>query len=130
MAKTTKGRVIISSNIEENLQLAQKVFDKHKIDATASLLKSLQDVDWDKLGPEITVCLAKHLEAEEFKRKMEDAYRERDLMLPNIVDALRASKSLLKAAFSKNPKKLGEWGFTVDDTPKTKKPKAEEKPKE
>lgn len=130
MAKTTKGRIIISSNIEENLQLAQKVFDKHKLDAAASLLKSLQDIDWDKLGPEITVCLAKHLEAEEFKRKMEDAYRERDLMLPNIVDALRASKSLLKAAFSKNPKKLGEWGFTVDDTPKTKKPKTEEKPKE
>lgn len=126
MAKTTKGRVEIPKNVEENLNLAQKVFDKHKQDAAASLLKNLQDIDWDKLGPDIAVCLAKHLEAEELKRKMEDAYRTRDLYLPQITEALRASKSLLKAAFSKNPKKLGEWGFTVDDTPKAKKAKKEE----
>jgi bifunctional DNA-binding transcriptional regulator/antitoxin component of YhaV-PrlF toxin-antitoxin module len=121
MAKTTKGRITIPQNIEENLNLAQKVFDKHKTDAASSLLKNLQDIDWDKLGPEVAICLAKHLEAEELKRKMEEAYRARDLYLPQITEALRVSKSLLKAAFSKNPKKLGDWGFTVDDTPKAKK---------
>lgn len=126
MTKTTKGRIEIPRNIEENLKLAQKVFDKHKQDAAASLLKNLQDIDWDKLGTEVAICLAKHLEAEECKRKMEELYRERDLYLPQIGEALRASKSLLKAAFSKNPKKLGEWGFTVDDTPKIKKTKKEE----
>lgn len=52
---------------------------------------------------------------------MEEAYRDRDLVLPEIIEILLVSKSLLKAAYSKKPKKLGEWGFTVDDTPKTKK---------
>ncbi|MDX2302493.1 MAG: hypothetical protein NW226_06810 [Microscillaceae bacterium] len=126
MAKKTKGRIDIPQNIEENLKLAQLVFDKHKKDGDASLLKSLQDFNWDELGPNITVCLAKHLEAEELKRKMEQIYKERDLFLPQITEALRAGKSLLKAAYSKNPKKLGDWGFTVDDSPKAKKAKETE----
>jgi hypothetical protein len=121
MAKTTKGRINIPLNIEENLDLAKKVFDKHKADGASSLLNNLQDYDWDKIGANVSICLAKHLEAEEYRRKMEGAYRERDLHLPEINEALRASKSLLKAAFSKNPKKLGDWGFSVDDTPKIKK---------
>ncbi|GAB4328815.1 MAG: hypothetical protein OHK0038_02760 [Flammeovirgaceae bacterium] len=121
MARTTKGRVNIPINVEENLDLAKKVFDKHKADGDSSLLNNLQDYDWNKIGENISICLAKHLEAEEYRRKMEGAYRERDLYLPEINEALRASKSLLKAAFSKNPKKLGDWGFSVDDTPKVKK---------
>jgi hypothetical protein len=124
MAKTTKGRVEIPQNIEQNLQLAQKVFDKHKLDGDASILNNLSDLDWNTTGTQIALCLAKHLEAEECKRKMEEAYRDRDLYLPEIGELLRASKSLLKAAFSKNPKKLGDWGFTVDDTPKAKKIKS------
>jgi hypothetical protein len=123
MAKITKGRVDIPKNIEEYLTLAQKVFDKHLSDGDASLLHNLDGMDWKVTGAKIAECLRKHQEAEDYKRKMEEAYRERDLTLPEIQEILRASKSLLKAAFSKNPKKLGEWGFTVDDTPKVKKKK-------
>jgi hypothetical protein len=120
MAKTTKGCVLIPQNVEESLKLAQKVYEKHKSDDN-SILKSIDGMDWAVIGPKISECLQKHTEAEELKRKMEEAYRDRDLVLPEIVEILRVSKSLLKAAYSKNPKKLGEWGFTVDDTPKTKK---------
>jgi hypothetical protein len=120
MAKTTKGRVLIPRNVEESLKLAQTVYEKHKSD-DSSLLKNIDGLDWAVIGPKISECLQKHTEAEELKRKMEEAYRDRDLVLPEIVEILRVSKSLLKAAYSKKPKKLGEWGFTVDDTPKTKK---------
>lgn len=123
MAKTTKGRVVLPTNIEENLQLAQKVFEKHQADKESSLLLNLDGMSWAEVGPKIATCLQKHLEAEELKRKMEEAYRERDLALPEILETLRASKSLLKASFPKNPKKIGDWGFTVDDTPKVKKKK-------
>lgn len=123
MAKITKGRVVLPTNIEENLNLAQKVFEKHQADRDASLLLNLDGMSWAELGPKIAICLQKHLEAEDLKRKMEEAYRERDLALPEILETLRASKSLLKASFPKNPKKMGEWGFTVDDTPKVKKKK-------
>jgi hypothetical protein len=129
MAKSTrtKGRIAIPKNIEEHLDLASSVYNKHLADGEASLLKNLADYDWTVLGPKIAECLAKHKEAEECKRKMEDAYKERDLMFPEIEEAVRAGKAMLKGVFSKNPKKLGEWGFNVDDTPKTKKPKEEKK---
>ena len=123
MAKTTKGRIAIPTNIVENLQLASKVYEKHQKDGASSLLNNLDDMDWNTTGANVDLCLQKHLEAEELKRKMEEAYRTRDLYLPQINELLRASKGLLKGVFSKNPKKLGEWGFSVDDSPKVKKDK-------
>lgn len=123
MAKTTKGRIAIPTNIVENLQLASKVYEKHQKDGASSILNNLDDMDWNTTGANVDLCLQKHLEAEELKRKMEEAYRTRDLYLPQINELLRASKGLLKGVFSKNPKKLGEWGFSVDDSPKVKKDK-------
>ena len=123
MAKTTKGRIAIPTNIVENLQLASKVYEKHQKDGASSILNNLDDMDWNTTGANVDLCLQKHLEAEELKRKMEEAYRTRDLYLPQINELLRASKGLLKGVFNKNPKKLGEWGFSVDDSPKVKKDK-------
>jgi hypothetical protein len=57
-----------------------------------------------------------HTAAEDFKRKMEETYRERDISLPNIESAVRAASALLKGVYAKNPKRLGDWGFNVDDT--------------
>jgi hypothetical protein len=125
MSKTTKGRIEIPKNVEELLTLAEKVYEKHKADGDASLLHNLDGMEWKVTGEKIAACLKKHQEAEEHKRKMEEAYRDRDLSLPEIQEILRASKSLLKAAYSKNAKKLGDWGFSVDDTPKVKKKKSE-----
>ncbi len=120
MAKTTKGRVSIPSNIEEHLALAKKVYEKHKLDGQTSLLKNIEGMNWDEMGEKIKLCLEKHLEAEELKRKMEECYRERDNFFPEIQEITRVSKSLLKASFPKNPKKMGDWGFVVDDSPKIK----------
>lgn len=127
MAKLTKGRVLIPRKIEEHLSLAEKVYQKHQIEGQGSILNSLEGLDWAQIGPKLAECAKKHEEAEEYRRKMEEAYRERDLVFPQIEEILRASKSILKAAYSKNPKKMGEWGFTVDDTPKVKKIKAPKK---
>lgn len=56
---------------------------------------------------------------------MEVAYRERDLLIPAIDETLKSSRNLLKALNAKNPKRLSEWGFEVDDTAKAvKKPTA------
>ena len=55
---------------------------------------------------------------------MEEAYRNRDALLAPIDDIVRGSSAYLKGKYSKNPKKLGDWGYPVDDTPKVKKKKA------
>ena len=47
---------------------------------------------------------------------MEKAYRERDLLMPAIDEAVKASRNLLKALNQKNPKRLTDWGFEVTDS--------------
>lgn len=121
MARNKTARISIPKNIEENLHLAQKVYEKHQKDAKSSPFKALEDQDWDEIGPTIKVCLTKHEEAEKLKRQMEQAYAERDKLLPVIDAILRNSKALLKSIYSKNLKKLGEWGFDVHDTATMKK---------
>lgn len=121
MAKRTVGRVKIDKNPKMLLLLAQAIFDKHRADGAQSLLANLQDVDLNDLGPKIATVLATHLTAEEYKRKAEEAYRERDKEMGNIEKLVRSSASLLKGVYKKNPKKLGEWGFEVDDSAPVKK---------
>lgn len=125
MAQTTKGRVVISRNPEEALKLAAAVYKKHVADGPASELNNLDSAyNWNVTGPTIATCLAFHDDAESFKSKMEEAYRNRDALLAPIDDIVRGSSAYLKGKYSKNPKKLGDWGYPVDDTPKVKKKKA------
>lgn len=117
----TKGRIEISANLVKMLDLAAKVYGKHVADGAASPLNTMTDYDWAKTGPTIANALAKHYEAEELKGKMETAYRERDLLIPAIEDILKSSRNLLKVLNSKNPKRIAEWGFNIDDTTKASK---------
>ncbi|MFZ4547298.1 MAG: hypothetical protein ACOYN4_07685 [Bacteroidales bacterium] len=111
----------IKRNPEQLIKLGGKIFSKHQNDGAASPLKSLVDNDWDVTGPKIAACAAYHQKAEEFKRQMENAYQERDKVLAELEDIVRNSAALLKGIYRKSPKKLGEWGFDVSDTPATPK---------
>jgi hypothetical protein len=117
----TKGRVEIPDNVEELLTLGAKVYKKHLDDGANSKLNLLEDYNWNVVGPTIALCLASHNLAEEYKAKMEEEYRKRDLLLPEIDATLRSSKTLLKGIYAKNPKKLGVYGFSVDDITSPKK---------
>ncbi len=121
MAKTTKGRVAVPKNVPGALALAAKVYKKHIDDGTSSPLNELEDYKWTNIGPNVILAQAKHDEAERLKEQMEQAYRDRDAYLPDIVGITNASKAMLKSKFAKNPKRLGDWGYEVDDTPRAKK---------
>ena len=116
MAKLTKGRVSIPQNALELLTLANKVFTKHRSDAATSILNSMIDQNWNMSGPKIVECTALHNQAEALKAQMEQVYRQRDLLFPEIDSIVRDTRSFLKGVYSKNPKKLGEWGYEIDDT--------------
>ncbi|OFX57377.1 MAG: hypothetical protein A2046_01145 [Bacteroidetes bacterium GWA2_30_7] len=117
--KKTKGRVSIPQNPVSLLTLGDKVYKKHLAEGANSKLNLLEGFDLTKVGATIAPCLASHNLAEDYKQKMEAEYRKRDLLLPDIEETLRACKSLLKGIYIKNPKLLGEWGFSVDDTKKS-----------
>jgi hypothetical protein len=124
MARRTTGRIDISANPKNALELALTVYKKHQAEGSKSILNELDGYDWAVTGPRIAPCLANHEEAEKMRKKSEELYLLRDVDMDPINKILRASKNILKGKYAKNPKALGDWGFTVDDTPRPKKPKA------
>ncbi len=114
----TKGRVALPKTPKEGFELAAKIYAKHLADGAASELKNLVDVSWDATGPGLAAGLAHHTEAERLKGLMEAAYRLRDAAFAPVADLNRASAAYLKGKYAKNPKKLAEWGYTVDDSPR------------
>ncbi len=123
MAKLTKGRVVVSSNFKETMDLAKKVYDKHLADGARSLLNELDEGDWAVSGPMIAPALALHEQAEALAKEAEKIYRKRDASGEIVKLALISSKNLLKGRYSKNPKTMADWGFEIDDTPPAKKAK-------
>lgn len=123
MSKQTKGRVVVSPNFTELMELAETVYKKHLADGANSLLNNLDGDDWAVSGPLIAPSLALHKQAEELAKQADKIYRERDTMAASVKSALITSKNALKGRFSNSPKKLADWGFVVDDTPKVKKTK-------
>lgn len=117
MASKTKGRVNIPRNPGELLDLAESIYSKHTADGATSPLNSLADNDWSVTGPKVATALTLHDQAEMYKGLMEKSYAERDIYMLEIDSIVRNSATLLKAINSKNPKRLSDWGFSVDDTP-------------
>jgi hypothetical protein len=116
MAKVTKGRVVFPGHPTDFLALSKNVSTKHISDGAQSPLKTITDYNWDTLGGKIDEAIAKAAEAETLSRQAAEAFRERDLMLKEIDAATRNAATYLKSLHAKNPKRLGEWGFTVEDT--------------
>ncbi len=119
-------RVEIPTNPTELLDLAKKVSDKHTADAANSPLKSIVDFNWNVTAGFIASAQAKDTEAAALKKKMEEAYGERDKNIDAIKESIKASRDVLLGINKKNPKTLGQWGFVVNEsvsaTPKKKTP--------
>ena len=116
-----RGTVTIKRNPGQLLKLGGEIYAKHLLDGAESPLKSLVDNNWDVTGPKIALCLQNHQMAEELKRQMELAYKERDKVLVEIEEIVRNSAALLKGIYRNTPKKLNDWGFEVIDTATVKK---------
>ncbi len=114
-------RVLLSLNHLEILKLADQILKKHKEDGASSPLISLKEHSWDKEGDKITPCLLKHIEAEEYRRKMEEAYKERDLLLKPITDIVKESRDKLMELYRDDMKQLEKWGFVIEDEAKYRK---------
>lgn len=119
MAK--KVRVKIDTNAENLLNLANLIAQKHKELGDKSPLKPLA---WDDQTQNVVKALELHKQAKEYQRLAEQAHEQRNTLLTNIDELVKQSRDLLKALYRSEPKKLGEFGFTVDDTPRKKKDKA------
>ena len=109
-----KMRVDIPQNPKDLLSLGESLYSKHLKEGAASPLLLITDLSWNVEGPKLTQAQIKHDEAEKYKKQMETAYRERDLLMTNTANIVRASRDLLTGINRENMKRLGEWGFSVE----------------
>ena len=117
-------RVKIPRNPEDLLALATDVYSKHISDSSTSALNSLADYNWTDNGAKIAQAQALQDKAKQMERDLEGLYNQRDLLLAPVDLTVKASRDLLLSIYKANYKKLGDWGFEVDDSPKPKKEKA------
>lgn len=115
------ARVVIPSNAEKALALAEKVLKKHTDDGATSQLNVLEDHNWTDNGPKVAQAIVLNDKAKELEKQAEKLHQERDALLKPIKDTLRSSSQTLMGIYKSSPKKLGDWGFEVNDTPQKKK---------
>jgi len=118
---STKMRVVIPTNVVDMLELADKIYQKHLNDGTNSPLSKLQSLDWNIIGPTIAPTLTYHNQAITLKTESEQYYKERNLVIPNILAIIRASRDVLGAVYRQNMKHLSDWGFEVEASVRKKK---------
>lgn len=119
-----KVRVEISRSPKAILDLAAGIYKKHTDDGAASPLNNLEDNNWTDNGAKIQEAQNLQTEIDAIEKGLESLYRQRDLLIAPILETIQSSRDLLLGIYAKNPKKLGDWTFTVNDTPKTTKAKA------
>lgn len=83
---------------------------------TAFLIQNEIDMDEDLADTE--KAEAKHVLKEQAKKDAEKFSAERDKLFDPVFANVRLIGAFLKSLFVKNPKKLGDWGYTVDDSPR------------
>ena len=105
-------RIEIPSNPTDCLKLASAIMQKHTNLNDGSPVKGL---DWTANGPAITAASGFDNQAAQLHRDAEVATGERDKLMPAVVEFVRQNRDVLVGVYRQNPKKLGEFGFTVND---------------
>ena len=86
--------------------------NKHQDDAKASVLGGLE---WNSVGPEIKSGLNLHDKVKKLERELETTYEERDAIVDKVKDQVLRSRDILKGIHRADLRKLGDWGFDVDN---------------
>src|SRR5437660_11608666 len=109
------ARINVPDNSDDFLKLAEDIYAKHQELGASSPLK---DLDWSASGPAIEEAKTHDEEAKKLRRKAEAELELRNGLLPGLKKIVRQSRDLLLALNPDNPRKLGEFGFSVDDSPR------------
>jgi hypothetical protein len=117
----TNARVTIPVNAGELIDLCVSIAAEHKELAKDSPLSIL---DWEEVNPIIT-------EADELDDKIGDLNRELEKLTQRrktliekpggLGDFARQSRDVLSGVYRNEMKRLGDFGFDVNDSPKAKK---------
>jgi hypothetical protein len=119
-AASKKVKVEIPRNATELLTLASAIFEKHTLDDASSILNVLQDYPWSVSGALLPNTIILNNESSRLMKESEKMYELRDITLLKFEGAVKATRTFLLGVYKNTPKTLGDWGFVVNDSPKTK----------
>ena len=114
MPKSTRIQIPAASS--ELIALAGNIQTKHTADGAKSPLVSL---DWELYGPIVTEAVALDKQIAALNKQTEQLVQQRNLIEPDVKDFVRSARDVLQGVFRQTLRKLLDWGFSVDDTPKT-----------
>ena len=118
MAKSNV-RVPLPSDPSESIALLKKVKKKHDELDTASPLAGLK---WGEISPALASADEKDALSDDLRKQAEKATEARDAKMPVVTETLRSARDVLLGLNRDNPRVLGDYGFTVDDSPRAATP--------
>ena len=129
---TTRARIPIPPKKDSSriLKLAGQILAKHQTDGAGSVIRGQLRTDLEDVANDITEGIKDDAEAAAMAKKLEEIYERRDNRALRAYPLLgRSSKALQSEYGAQNLRKMGDHGFTVDDSPRAPKTAASQKPK-
>lgn len=114
-------RVNIPTNPGQLIDLCVAVKDEHSKQAAASPLTILK---WEDISPVITEANELDDQIGKMSRELEKLTERRRTLIEKpdgLADFARKSRDILSGVYRNEMKKLGDFGFQVNDSPKTRK---------
>ncbi len=103
------------------LDLAALIVKKHQADGDASVIRGALKTDVDAMAAKVAEGLDWHAQALAMKKKLEDLYEKRDNVVAEWVPLNQRVSKSLQSEYANNLRRMGEHGFTVDDSPRPPK---------
>jgi hypothetical protein len=115
------ARIVYPTEFEKLSKLFDSIYAKHSADGDNS---SLKDYDFDDLKTKNTNAYAAHVEADALTQAAQKKREERNVYFDAVDSIIHRIGNFLKAKYPDNPRKLSEWGFSIDDSPSSSSSKA------
>lgn len=111
------ARINIPTDPTEIIKLATAIHDKHVALAASS---PLGGIDWTKIAPNLAPAAAFDSDADRLLKESQQAREKRDNLVPALTALVRSARDILSGTYSSELRRLEDYGFSVDDTPKAK----------
>lgn len=117
-----KPRITIPQNAGDLIALAAAIQDKHTELGKNSPLAML---DWTTTAGQIKDAGDVQSQIDKLTKQLEKLTEQRNNLLDPLNDFVRSARDVLSGVYRGEMRTLGDFGFEVDITPKTKKSKTD-----
>ncbi|MEK7684686.1 MAG: hypothetical protein AAB466_04620 [Verrucomicrobiota bacterium] len=117
-----KPRITIPTTAGDLIDLASSIEEQHTELGKDSPLALL---DWKTASPQIKEASDVQDKINKLSKELEKLIERRNNLIDPLSGFVRSSRDILSGVFRSEMKKLSDFGFEVDDSPKAKKAKGD-----